>query len=506
MADGADVRKLPSAARVPPHALEAEMSVLGGLMLDERKFDDVADMLSEPDFYREQHRLVWRAIRALASTGRRHDWVTVSEWLRDDVEADRRTNPQGLDSLERVGGQGAVAQLTLDVPGASNVRAYAEIVRKRALQREVIASGLQLIELGMEPEDRSTPVLIDEAQRVTANLGSQASQGEPVLMGGLISGFCQRQAERAERRQGGQSFGLRGLDAKTGGMEPGDFIVIAGRPSMGKTALGLSIANTVAAFGGAVLGFSMEMPSEQWLARLAANRGGIPMGRIKSPWLMDDLDSAGLHRALGEIGAMPFLVDETPALTITQLRAKARRAHRRQPLSLVLIDYLQLMAGEGKRRDENRTQELDAVSRSLKALAKELAVPVIALAQLNRGLEARDNKRPRMSDIREAGGIEQDADIVIGLYRDEVYNPESVDAGICEALILKQRNGETGKVELSYQGEFFRFADWVGASYSDRHPARESSRRRGFQRGPEAAPSPDPYEDLPPASTHWSDR
>ena len=479
---GNQQRRLPSAARVPPHALEAEMSVLGGLMLDNRRFDDVIDILVESDFYTEQHRLVFRAIRKQAGRAAPFDWVTVSEALRDDVEDDRKANPQGLDSLERVGGQGFVAQLTLDVPGASNVRAYAEIVQAKAMQRALIAVGLDTVALAQEPDGRKSAELIDAAEAMVFGLRRRAESQRvgPVPYTELIQ-RVHTSIERNSRTAGsaGLTTGIARFDEMTAGLHRSDLVIVAGRPSMGKSSLAGSIADHVAVVHGKRTAvFSMEMSAEQWAARSVANRCSVPLQHIRTGKLTHaDHHQLTLHDA--ELRRMPIEVDESGALSPLELRAKARRIAARGDLGLVIVDYIQLMQIPGFR--DGRTQEVSEISRSLKALAKELDVPVIALSQLNRGVENRDNKRPRMADLRESGAIEQDADVIVFIYRDEVYYKDSRDKGTAEIIIGKQRNGPTGTAKAAFVGQFCRFADLAPEWATDAGA------------GPQA-PMPDPYE------------
>ena len=471
-------RRLLAGARVPPHALEAEMSVLGGLMLDNRKLDEVMDLLREADFYVEPHRLIYRAIRTLAGQGRPFDWVTVSEALRDDVEDDR----QGLDSLERVGGQGFVAQLTLDVPGASNVRAYAEIVQERSIQRELIATGLDTVALGQSPDGRKAGELIDEAEQKVFAIRNRAVQARTGPR--AIAGCWATEVRRMEKHQTGVVSenrvlsGFAELDRLTHGFGAGDLVIVAGRPSMGKTSFAMNIAEfTAMKRRTPVAVFSMEMSAEQLTQRLIASAADVPFDAVRSGAL-DDEHWRRVAIADGLAQQAPLFIDDTGALSPLELRSRARRIAAKHGLGLIVVDYIQLMQIPGS---ESRTNEISEISRSLKALAKELEVPVIALSQLNRGVENRDNKRPRMADLRESGGIEQDADVIVFIYRDEVYFDDSPRAGTAEILLRKQRNGPTGAVNIAAQLDRCRFTDLApGWKPDERCTGSQPSRSRGF--------------------------
>lgn len=482
-------KNLPSSAPQLPRSLDAERAVLGGLMMSGKDALEVQEILSEADFFSEEHQLVYRAIRKLSSAGKPHDWVLVAAEMENDVEVDRHRNPHALNSLERVdGGQAFVGQLAMDVAAASNVVPYARVVKEKAELRAIINAGTALAEMGFSPEGRFASEIVDEAQGMISRLGTTATAKEPVLMSSLLPGWQNDLEGRKTRKKGGLYIGLPVLDRAIGGLEAGDLVIVAGRPAMGKTAFGLGIAGHVARKGLPVLGFSLEMPAKQWISRLVCNFGGIPMGRLKAPWELDEVDYGNMATALGEINELPFRVEDQGGLSIKQVRSYARRVHHKTRLSLILIDYLQLMSGEGKRKDEFRSQEIEGITRGLKSLAKELNVPVIALSQLNRSLENRDDKRPRMSDLRESGGIENDADIIIGLYRESEYNRDYPFPNLAQALILKQRNGETGSHDLTYTGEFFRFSDWHGPTAAQRAPKKEA-KTTGLRAMSQPAPS-----------------
>lgn len=439
--------KLQQQPKQPPYSLEAEQSVLGGLMLDNRAWEELAGRLSPEDFYREDHQLIYRALSELVGSSRPCDFVTLSEHLKH----------QG--KLEQAGGLAYLGTLANDTPSAANVLAYADIVRERAVLRGLVSVGGEVAELGYRPDGRSYGDLMDLAEQRIFALRSRAEQAKsnyhsmPELMATL-----ERKIDYLRNNPGGLaglSTGFRDFDQKTNGLHPGDLMILAGRPSMGKTSFALNVAEHVVLYEkkpAAV--FSMEMPAEQLALRMVSSFARIPMGKMRSGELEDrDWDRLVSQGSL--IREAPLYIDETGALSPLDLRARARRIKARHGLGLIVVDYIQLMQVPGTK--DNRTNEISEISRSLKALAKELEVPVIALSQLNRGVEQRDNKRPRMADLRESGGIEQDADLVVFIYRDEVYNKDSPDRGTAEILIAKQRNGPLGMVKTAFLGEFTRF-------------------------------------------------
>ncbi|MES0874067.1 replicative DNA helicase [Sinimarinibacterium sp. HSW-8] len=446
--------------KLPPYSIEAEQSVLGGLMLDNRAWNEVADRLSPEDFYRQDHQLIYRAICEQVGAGRPCDFVTLSEHLK------------ARGQLDEVGGLAYLGSLANDTPSAANVLAYADIVRERAVLRGLVAVGGDIAELGFRADGRSYAELLDLAEQKVFALRSRAEHARssyhamPELMQKL-----EEKIEFLRKNPGGLaglSTGFVDLDAKTTGLHPGDLVIVAGRPSMGKTSFALNIAEHVVLYEkkpAAV--FSMEMPAEQLALRMLSSFARIPMGRLRSGEL-DDRDWDRLVSQGGLIREAPLYIDETGALSPLELRARARRIKARHGLGLIVVDYIQLMQVPGTK--ENRTNEISEISRSLKALAKELEVPVIALSQLNRGVEQRDNKRPRMADLRESGGIEQDADLVLFIYRDEVYNKDSPDAGTAEIIIAKQRNGPLGTVKTAFLGEFTRF-DNLAQGYAEDYGA-----------------------------------
>lgn len=443
--------------KLPPHSIEAEQSVLGGLMLDNRAWDDIGDRITGEDFYREDHRLIFQAIAELCSTSKPCDFITLCEHLRHHGK------------LEDAGGVPYLGTLANDTPSAANVMAYAEIVRERSVLRTLIAAGGDIAELGFRPDGRGHSELIDVAeQKVFAIRNKTAHASGDYSMMPQLMDIVERRIDDMRTNPGGLAglpTGFTDLDKLTTGLHPGDLVILAGRPAMGKTSFALNIAEHVALYekkGAAV--FSMEMPAEQLALRVLSSFARIDMGKLRSGEL-EDRDWDRLTSQGGLVREAPIYIDETGALSPLELRARARRMKQRHDIQLIIVDYIQLMQVPGTK--ENRTNEISEISRSLKALAKELNLPVIALSQLNRGVEQRDNKRPRMSDLRESGGIEQDADIVAFVYRDEVYNKESPDKGTAEIIIVKQRNGPLGTVKTAFFGQYTRFENLATGGYSD---------------------------------------
>jgi replicative DNA helicase len=448
----------PDTLRVPPHSIQAEQSVLGGLMLDNQAWDQVADQIQEADFYRREHQLIFRSIEALANKVQPFDVITLSEELER----------HGV--LKDAGGLAYLGSLANDTPSAANIRAYAEIVREHSVKRQLIRVGTQIADSGFQTEGRKSAELLDEAERKVFEIAEQGARGG----GGFhsIKSLLTKAVDRIETlfEQDdpitGLSTGFTDLDRMTSGMQPADLVIVAGRPSMGKTALAMNIVENVAINSGKpVAVFSMEMPGESLAMRMMSSLGRIDQHRVRTGSLEDD-EWPRLTSAVSILAEAQMYIDDTPAMNPTEVRARARRLMREQgELGLIMIDYLQLMQAPGAA--ENRTNEISAISRSLKALAKELNVPVIALSQLNRSLEQRTNKRPIMSDLRESGAIEQDADLVIFIYRDEVYNEDSPDKGVAEIIIGKQRNGPIGTIRLTFLGQYTKFENFIDDVYSD---------------------------------------
>ena len=449
------IRALPqgTVARQAPYSIEAEQSVLGGLLLDNRAWNDIADRLAEQDFYRADHQLIWRATCDLIGAGKPCDFVTLTEHLRHRGQ------------LEEAGGISYLGALANDTPSAANVMAYAEVVRERSVLRSLIAAGGDIAEMGYRPDGRDTPELIDRAEQAVFTIRERGARARTDYF--KFPDVLEQVYERIEsvRRNPGGAAGLptgfRDFDKATSGLGPGDLMILAARPSMGKTSLAMNIAENVAIDrkqGVAV--FSMEMSAEQLGLRILSSRSGVEMGKLKSGDL-DDTEMDALTWAVGRLREAPLFIDETGGLSPMDLRAKARRLKMRENIALLVVDYIQLMQVPGK--GENRVQEISEISRQLKSLAKELAIPIIALSQLNRGLESRDNKRPRMSDLRESGGIEQDADLVVFIYRDWVYD-KNKDEREAEIIIAKQRNGPLATIPVRFIGANTKFEDPVGGA------------------------------------------
>jgi replicative DNA helicase len=440
--------------RVPPNSLEAEQSLLGGLLLDNQAWDKVGDMVAEGDFYRDEHRRIFRQIQRLLSLGKPADVVTVSEAL------------DAAGETEHTGGLAYLGELAANTPSASNIRRYAEIVRERAILRQLVTAGDEIASSALNPLGRDAKTLLDEAEtRVfeIAEKGAHSQQGF-VHINPLLNEVVQKIEELHDRDNPsdvtGVPTGFIDLDSKTSGLQPGDLIIVAGRPSMGKTAFALNIAEYVAVEQGLPVGvFSMEMGGAQLAMRMVASLGRLDSHRLRTGRLNDE-EWSRLSMALGKMHEKPLYIDETGGLNPLDLRARARRLARQYggKLGLIVIDYLQLMVSARAGGGENRATEVSEISRALKSLAKELSVPVIALSQLSRKVEERTDKRPMMSDLRESGAIEQDADVIMMMYRDDYYNKEkSQFPGQAEVIIGKQRNGPTGTVHLTFLGEYTRF-------------------------------------------------
>ena len=448
------------ALRVPPHSVEAEQSLIGGLLLDNHAFDRIADLVGEPDFYRDDHRRIYRHVVKLIEAGRPADVVTVSESIEASEDKDRTGGPAYL---------GALAQNT---PSSLNIRRYAELVRERAIQRRLAQVATEIAESALSPSGKEVGQLLDEAEsRIfeIGEVGARGSQGFKDIKQELARVFQRLdQLYHSDNKSGitGVPTGLIDLDQMTAGLQPGDLIIVAGRPSMGKTALALNFAEHVAMdIGMPVAIFSMEMSGMQLAARVLGSIARVDQHKMRTARLSDE-EWQRLSHAMGRLHEAPVFIDETPALNALELRARARRLKRQcGKLGLLMVDYLQLMSAST--HGENRATEISEISRSLKALAKELDVPVIALSQLSRAVEQRNDRRPMMSDLRESGAIEQDADVILFIYRDEVYFPDKEEAkGRAEVIIGKQRNGPIGRVELTFLGQYTRFESQArGGSY-----------------------------------------
>lgn len=444
--------------KLPPHSVEAEQSVLGGLLLENEALDKIADLLSAGDFYRHDHRLIFEHIAKLIEHNKPADIVTVAESLDNAAE------------LSAIGGLAYLGALAQNTPSAANIRRYAEIVRERAVMRKLVEVGSGIAESAYNPQGRDAQQLLDEAEsRIfqIAEGGKRSSEGFldiKVLLPQVADRIDQLFQRDNQSEVTGIPTGYTDLDSMTSGLQPGDLIIVAGRPSMGKTAFSLNIAENVALDTGLpVAVFSMEMGATQLATRMIGSVGRLDQHRMRTGRLEDE-DWVRLTTALGRLNEAPIFIDEGAGLNSFDVRARARRLHRQTgKLGLIVIDYLQLMSGATGRQSENRATEISEISRSLKSLAKELDVPVIALSQLNRSLEQRPDKRPVMSDLRESGAIEQDADLILFIYRDQVYNPDSPDKGTAEIIVAKQRNGPIGRVRLTFLGEHTRFENFTSS-------------------------------------------
>lgn len=446
-----------SRIKIPPHSLEAEQAVLGGLMLDSSKWELVSDSCTASDFYRHEHRLIFTAIERLAGEGDTLDVVTLAEWLERSGD------------LDQAGGLTYLGELVEQTPGASNVKAYAQIVRERSVVRQLIEVSGGIAESAYNPKGRTSADLLDEAERNVFKIaeGHVREGSGPLSINPILTKTIARIEElfESEGALTGLTTGFRDLDEMTSGFQPSDLIIVAGRPSMGKTAFSMNLVeNALLHTGKPVLVFSMEMPADALIMRMLSSVGRIDQTRIRRGNLQED-DWPRLTSAVSLLKDKPLYIDDTAALSPTDLRSRARRIAREcgGQLGMVMVDYLQLMRVPGN--TEGRTAEISEISRSLKGLAKELECPVVALSQLNRSLEQRPNKRPVNSDLRESGAIEQDADVIMFIYRDEVYHEDTPDKGIAEIIIGKQRNGPIGSVRLAFLGNLTKFEDLAHGDY-----------------------------------------
>jgi replicative DNA helicase len=436
---------------LPPHSVEAEQSVLGGLLLENSAWDRIADVVAGEDFYRHEHRIIFRTITALINENRPADVITVQEFL------------ERSDEIEAAGGFNYLISLAQNTPSAANIRRYAEIVRERAIMRRLAEVGTEIARNAYNPEGRDAAQLLDEAENKVFQIAESTAKSKqgflqlPDLLQEVVERIDMLYARDNPDEVTGIATGFVDLDKKTSGLQPGDLIIVAGRPSMGKTAFSLNIAEHVAVEGKLpVAVFSMEMGGAQLVMRMLGSVGRLDQHVLKTGKLQDE-HWGRLNEAVIKLSDAPMFIDETAGLTALELRARARRLARQfnGRLGLIVIDYLQLMESSG--RTDNRAAALGEISRSLKSLAKELQVPIIALSQLSRSVEQRTDKRPMMSDLRESGAIEQDADLIMFMYRDEYYNPESQMKGLAECIIGKHRNGPVGKIHLTWMGQFTKF-------------------------------------------------
>ncbi len=443
-----------SSVRRPPHSLESEQSILGGLMLDTNAYEIVSDILCIEDFYRREHQIIYEAIGRLAMNGKPVDAVTVLGEL------------QAIGKVQDVGGMQYLDALVHSTPSAANIRRYAEIVRERSILRQLISAGDEIVSLAYSPESADVTQLLDRVQSKIFAIDENSNRGRkgfvklPEVAADVTKEVQALYEAHSTDDVTGLPTGYIKLDRMLTGLHPSDLVIVAGRPSMGKTAFALNIAE----YAGIVLQlpvaiFSMEMSADQLAKRFISSIGRVDAQKIRRARL-DNTDWQHFTDAVGKMAKAPVYIDDTSGLTVNELRARARRLARKSgPLSLIVVDYLQLMSGTARpsSSSENRATEISEISRGLKNLAKEMNVPVIALSQLNRSVETRGDKRPMMSDLRESGAIEQDADVIMFIYRDVVYNKDSADPNKAEIIIGKQRNGPIGTVELRFDGQFTRF-------------------------------------------------
>jgi replicative DNA helicase len=455
--DGVGIDSAESRLKMPPYSIEAEQSLLGGLMLDNSAWEKIADLVVAADFYRKDHRLIFSAVADLAENGSPCDVVTISEYLSNRNE------------LEQAGGLEYLATLSNETPGAANVRAYANILRERSTLRSLISAGNEISGNAYTTAGRSAAELVDEAERLVIEIAEKGSRGKAGFR--ALKQILPDAVDRIDLldQSGGDITGIPSgfieFDKLTAGLQPGELFVIAGRPSMGKTTLAVNIAEN-AAIGAKVPTaiFSMEMPSQQLAFRMISSLGRVDQTHLRTGKFPDE-DWSRINTAVQLMSDAQIFIDDSPGLSPTEIRARSRRLKREANLGLIVIDYLQLMQVHGN--TENRATEISEISRSLKALAKELELPIIALSQLNRSVEQRQDKRPVMSDLRESGAIEQDADLIVFIYREEVYKQDTPRKGIADISIAKQRNGPIGDFPLTFVGRFTKFENWVPETYAD---------------------------------------
>lgn len=447
--------------RIPPHSIEAESSVLGGLLLDNQAWDRVGDLLVDGDFYRYEHKLIFAAIGGLINASRPADIITVFEQL------------QGIGKAEEVGGLPYLNSLAQYVPSAANIRRYAEIVRERSILRKLVSASDEIATAAFNPQGKPVEKILDEAEQKIFHIGEEGSRMKQGFQGmdSLVVQLLDRVQEMADNPNDitGVPTGFYDFDRMTSGMQAGDLIILAARPSMGKTSLAINIAEHVALNEGLpVAVFSMEMGASQLAVRIVGSIGRIDQTHLRTGRLTDE-EWPRLTEAIEKLRNISLHIDETPGLTVSELRANARRLARQcgGKLGLIVVDYLQLMSVSGGMSDENRATAVGEISRGLKMLAKELGCPLIALSQLSRAVEQRTDKRPMMSDLRESGAIEQDADVIMFIYRDDYYNKDSKEPGVSEVIISKQRNGPTGTVKLAFIKQHTKFENLASGASDD---------------------------------------
>jgi replicative DNA helicase len=444
--------------RVPPHSVQGEQSVLGGLMLNSEAWNEISDKIASEDFYRREHQLIFQAMRALSEADQPLDVVTIAE------ELERRSE------LNDIGGMPYLGMLANETPTASNVPAYARIVREQSVMRQLIKVGNKIADSGYRPEGRPVDDLLDQAETEVFRIAEQKDKGRQGFQNiqALLTKTVDKIDElfNSDDALTGVSTGFNDFDGRTSGLQKADLVIVAGRPSMGKTTFAMNMCENVAIGAGVPVAiFSMEMPAEALTMRMISSLGRINQQAVRSGKLEDD-DWPRVTSAVNILSQAKIFIDDSAALTPNEIRARCRRLQKEHgQLGMVMVDYLQLM--RAPEAGDNRVNEISAISRGLKALAKELNCPVVALSQLNRSLEQRPNKRPVMSDLRESGAIEQDADLIVFIYRDEVYNEDSPDKGKAEIIIAKQRNGPIGTVNLTFQGQFTRFDNFARDVYEE---------------------------------------
>lgn len=448
---------------VPPHSLEAEQAVLGGIMLNNEHWDKVAERVIADDFYSYAHRLIYQEMEELVRYHKPIDLITLDETL------------QNKNILQDVGGFAYLAELSKNTPSAANIEAYSDIVREKAILRELISAGNKIAQMSYKPNGQDIKMILDQAEQEVFNIAEKRtteSEGPKNIVHILDETLAKIEILSKSKDNGGitgMPTGFKDLDKKTAGLQPSDLIIVAARPSMGKTTFAMNLCENVAmACEKPVLIFSLEMPKDQIVMRMIASLSRVDQTKIRTGQIHDDEEWARISSTVAMMSNKPNIyIDDSSGLTPTEVRSRARRVHRENGgLSLIMVDYLQLMRAPAF--SDNRTLEIAEISRSLKALAKELSVPVVALSQLNRSLENRADKRPVNSDLRESGAIEQDADLIMFIYRDEVYNKESEEKNIAEIIIGKQRNGPIGRIKLTFQGHYSRFDNYAG-EYSDEY-------------------------------------
>jgi len=450
--DGAEQR-----LKVPPNSIEAEQALIGGLMLNAEAWDKIADVVIGDDFYRKDHRLIFKAIGSLVEDGSPCDVVTVSEYLDNRGE------------LDQAGGLEYLATLANETAGAANARAYAKILRERSTLRALVNAGNEISGSAFATDGRTASQVLDDAERMVFEIAEKGSRGRKGFQS--LKQILPEAVDRIDvlhQSDGsitGISSGYSEFDKMTAGLQPGDLVIVAGRPSMGKTTFAVNVAEN-AAIGSKVPTaiFSMEMPAQQLAFRMISSLGRVDQTHLRTGNFPDE-DWSRINTAVQLMSEAPIFIDDTPSMSPTEIRARARRLQREHGLGLIVVDYLQLMQVEGSK--ENRATEISEISRGLKALAKELSLPVIALSQLNRSVEQRTDKRPVMSDLRESGAIEQDGDLIVFIYREEVYNQDTPRKGIADISIAKQRNGPIGDFPLTFVGRYTKFENWVPDTYGD---------------------------------------